>query len=556
MKKQNRLCALYGRVSTQRQAVTEDGGLDTQFSLMEKQVDLENEKDPDTEWTIVARYREEGRSGKNLDRPEYERMLSDIREGKVNTVVVYKIDRITRSLRDFYVLWETFKEHKVEFISLHEMFDSTNAVGRAMLKLILVFAELKREQTAERTTATMLYRAQQGLWNGGRRFGYDLDPDNKGVLKVNSVQKEILIRDFFEKCVEEGSAGKVVKHLDEQGIHRPKYVTKRTKETRGGGKFYKQAVVNILTDKVFIGKIEFKGEVYEGQHEAIVDEALFNRVQAIIAKNRINKGNCKSQGEHVYLLQGLVRCGKCGSMLTPSSATGRGRKRHFYYNCTKKSHSNRTECDARYLPAVTAEEFVLEQISKWASNRDEINRAVAEASGYREEEITSIGVQLQGARDELLTVNRKLSNLVALAEDGKDFNAIESRIGELDAAKENLQRRIERLELEREDKNKEVLSGDVVAETYCDFPFIVEKLKDQGKLHDLKEILSNYIEVIDVHQDEDDPSSGHMKIMMFETEIPGSNLTVPLAEVSEHEKTPRETVLTTGFSERMERLPR
>ena len=556
MNQPKRLCAPYGRVSTQRQALTEDGGLDTQFNLMEKQIEFENEKDPKTEWVVVDRYREEGWSGKNLDRPEFKRMMSDIHDGKINTVVVYKVDRITRSLRDFYDLWETFEKYDVQFISLHEKFDTTTAMGRAMLKFILVFAELEREQTAERTTATMLYRAQQGLWNGGRRLGYDLDPDNKGVLKVNPIQKETVIKDFFEKCVEEGSAGKVVNHLHEQGIRRPKYVTKRTKEPRGGGKFYKQAVVNLLTDKVYLGKIEFKGEVYEGQHDPIVDEALFNRVQAIIAKNRVNKGNSKAQGEHVYLLQGLVRCGKCGSMLTPNSATGRGSKRHFYYNCTKKSHSNRTECDARYLPAITVENFVLEQISNWAKNREEINRAVAEASNYREEELSSINVQLQGARDDLLTVNGKLSTLVDLIENGKNFDSVESRLGELELAKEKLQQRIERLEIARTDKKKETLSSEVVAETYCDFPFIVEKLKEQGKLHDLKEILSNYIEVIDIFQEEDDSTSGHMKIMLFETEIPGWNPPNPDLKPSAQEKTLREPVLTTGFSERMEELPR
>ena len=135
--------------------MTEDGGLDTQFGLMEKQVEFENAKESDGTWEIVDRYREEGRSGKDLDRPEFKRMMNDIREGKVNTVIVYKIDRITRSLRDFYDLWETFEEYEVQFVSLHEKFDTTTAVGRAMLKLILVFAELEREQTAERTSATM-----------------------------------------------------------------------------------------------------------------------------------------------------------------------------------------------------------------------------------------------------------------------------------------------------------------------------------------------------------------------------------------------------------------
>ena len=169
---------------------------------------------------------------------------------------------------------------------------------------------------------------------------------------------------------------------------------------------------------------------------------------------------------------------------------------------------------------------------------------------------SSINVQLQGARDDLLTVNGKLSTLVDLIENGKNFDSVESRLGELELAKEKLQQRIERLEIARTDKKKETLSSEVVAETYCNFPFIVEKLKEQGKLHDLKEILSNYIEVIDIFQEEDDSTSGHMKIMLFETEIPGWNPPNPDLKPSAQEKTLREPVLTTGFSERMEELPR
>jgi site-specific DNA recombinase len=196
-----RFCGLYGRVSTARQAEVIDGGLDTQFDLMARRVEWENDSDNENTWVVVDRYREEGFSGKNLERPEFRRIVEDIKAGRVNTVVVQKIDRITRSLRDFFDLWEFFERHGVQFISLHEKFDTTTAVGRAMLKLILVFAELEREQTSERTAATLAYRARQGLRNGGRIYGYDLDPDNKGVLKIVPEQAEHVLHDFFEKCV-------------------------------------------------------------------------------------------------------------------------------------------------------------------------------------------------------------------------------------------------------------------------------------------------------------------------------------------------------------------
>ena len=430
---EQRNCGLYGRVSTQRQAMIEEGGLDTQFNLMDRQVEFENDKDPETEWLVVDKYREEGWSGKNLERPEFKRMMSDIKSGRIDTVVVYKIDRITRSLRDFYTLWEQFEKYGVQFISLHEKFDTTSAVGRAMLKLILIFAELEREQTAERTSATMLHRAQQGLFNFQAPLGYEHDPDNKGVLKIVESQKETVIKHFFKKCVELGSAGGVVKHLHDEGIKRPKYVTKKTNQPRGGGKYHKQAVINLLTSKVYLGKIEYKGEIYDGQHDAIVKESLFNRVQDIIDANRVARSNCKAQSEHVYLLQSLVRCGKCGSMMTPVWSTGRSGARSFYYQCTRNGHTNGTECDARYLPAKTVEDFVVDQISEWAKDRKEIERAVKAASKYRDEAIVGINIELQDVRNQLLETKGSLSRLVSAVEGGADYRTFSERIAGLEA---------------------------------------------------------------------------------------------------------------------------
>ena len=354
---------------------------------------------------------------------------------------------------------------------------------------------------------------------------------------------------FFEKCVELGSASAVVRHLHDEGIKRPKYVTKKTNQPRGGGKFHKQAVVNLLTNKVYLGKIEYKGEVYEGQHEAIVEDSLFKRVQDLIDKNRAGRSNSKAQREHVYLLKSLVRCGKCGAMMTPIWSGGRGGKRSFYYQCTRKNHTHGTECDARYLPAKTVEDFVVGQISEWAKDRKEIESAVRAASKYREEAIGGINIELQDVRNQLLETKGSLSRLVSAVEGGADYRTFSERIAGLEAERSKLENRIDRLEIERADKQKETMSSEVVEETYCDFPFIVEKLKEQGKLHDLKEILANYIAAIDVHQEEDDPSSGHMNIMLFETEIPGW-------ELSEHKKTLDRPVLTTGNCERMDKLPR
>jgi len=225
-------------------------------------------------------------------------------------------------LRDFFVLWEKFEKQNVQFVSLHEKFDTTTAVGRAMLKLILVFAELEREQVAERTLVTMTHRAQQGLWNGGvRPLGYNLDSDQKGKLLVNAEEARIVQDQLFKKYLELGSIGQVVRHLVALGIRKPTYESRRGKQ-RGGGHYNKAELGRLLSNPVYIGKIRYGEEVCAGQHEGIVPLDIFEAVQRLLEQNRERNGNSLEEGTHVFLLQGLIRCGKRGSFMTPKWSTG------------------------------------------------------------------------------------------------------------------------------------------------------------------------------------------------------------------------------------------
>lgn len=513
-----RNCALYGRVSTHRQAQVQEGGLDSQFSLMEKRVELENQKDSDEQWEITDRYREEGWSGKNTDRPEFQRLMNDIEEGKIDILIVQKIDRVTRSLLDFFELWAKLQQYDVEFVSVNESFDTTSAMGRAMVKIILVFAELERETTAERTYATMKHRAEQGLWYGGRQLGYEADPEKKAVLKVKPEEAR-LVNEIYEKCVELGSAGKVTKYLAEQGIRRPTYVTKKGKPG-GGGPFYKQTVVRTLTSKVYLGKIIFDDEEYEGQHDAIVDRELYDRVQNILEDNREIRGNSRGEFEHTFLLQGILRCGRCGSMMSTTWCSGRDGAKHFYYQCTRKSHSAGTECNARYAPALAVEEFVLKQISEWGVRRDQIEKAIEQATQQHNDEAKRIGKELNGVKRRLRDTKSSLSKLIAAVAGGADFRSMEEQIAELEAVRCNLEEQVQTLETARTVALNQSLSADTIAETYCDFPFVVEKLKEADNTYALKDLLACYIAAIDLTQDKKDPQSGHMEITLFDQELP------------------------------------
>lgn len=165
-----RKCGLYIRVSTDLQAMTKEGSLDTQLDMLRKCVDLKDGI-TDEDWIVAEVYREEGRSGKNTDRPEYQRMLRDIRQGRIDTVLCTKIDRMSRSILDFLEFHKLLEAFGVTFISLSESWDTSTAMGKFALTITLAAAELEREQTAERTREKMLWRAQVGLRNGGQILG-------------------------------------------------------------------------------------------------------------------------------------------------------------------------------------------------------------------------------------------------------------------------------------------------------------------------------------------------------------------------------------------------
>ena len=523
--KETRNCGLYGRVSTDRQAGIREGGLDAQFGLMDQFVAFQQNQYGKDRWLVVDHYRDEGWSGKNLERPEFKRLMRDIVSGRVNTIIVHKIDRITRSLRDFYDLWETFEQHGVQFISLHEKFDTTTAVGRAMLKLILVFAELEREQVAERTQVTMAHRAKAGLWNGGSRpLGYDLDSAQKGKLLVNAEEARIVLEQVFKKYLELGSVGKLVRHLAALGIRKPVYQSRRGKQ-KGGGNYTKPELLRLLTSPVYVGKIRYGDEVHAGLHEGIVPVAVFEEVQALLERNRERNGNSLDAGTHVFLLQGLLRCGKCGSFLTPKWSTGRGGKRHHYYECTKEARSAGTACDAKYIPAEAAEQYVLGELRKWAMTEDEIRRVVSETNAHKDDALVSLEAEENAMRERLRDVQGKIDTLVQAIESGGELRALTGRLRELEDEQRSMEEEMAKIGREAGHIRQHALSTEIMVETYRDFPAILDRLIEADQWQAIKDLLNRFIEVIDWHQDAEDPTTGTVEIMLFEQACPDGQAT-------------------------------
>ncbi len=508
-KPKNKNVAIYSRVSSTRQATVLDGSLDTQEDRIRKAIEIR--AFGDEQWTVHDVYREEGRSGKNLDRPEFQRMIEDLKTGHIDVIYVTKIDRITRSLKDFYDLWEMFQDYGVEFVSLNEQFDTTNPMGRFALKQILLFAELEREITGERTKEKMQWRAEQGFWNGGKPPpGYKFDPENKGILQINKDEAD-LVKTIFTSYLKNKSADKTRDWLNENGYRTPVYHSKSGKK-HGGNTFGKQSLINILTNPVYIGKVKNKENVYDGKHEPLISEKEFNQVQAILNENRDTRRNPDRIGDHVYILKGLIRCGKCGAAMVPASANGR-KGTYFYYQCTRRSHKGKSQCDQAMLPAETVEEGVLEWVRMITLKQDEIEKIILKANESTDATLkeTTTNISMMNKRLKVFIDERRgyLDTVKNLGIPGA--RAVRDDLDRVQLEIEDLEVKLERSMFEESQLQQKTLRVDTVINTLKHFSQIIEGATPK----ELKRILPTVIKGIEIQEDQK-TGEGVLEVYLWE----------------------------------------
>ena len=311
-------------------------------------------------------FEDAGYSGKNTDRPDYQRMMSQVRNGLFSHIVVWKIDRISRNLLDFANMYEELKRLGVVFVSKNEQFDTSTAIGEAMLKIILVFAELERGMTTERVTATMISRASNGIWNGGRiPFGYNYDKPTQ-VFSINEQEADIvrLIYDTYEQTA---SVVRTSRHLNDAGY-----------KSREGNMFSPVSVWTILRNPWYKGvyrynyykipgRKEIKDEsewvIVENHHAALIDAARFDKLQVLLDNNARfrNTPGRKTSRKNVHIFAGLIWCAECGSCFTASP----GRLHASGYRPSKYGCPNvrKTKtCGAKFTTDTVLGEFVLNYV--------------------------------------------------------------------------------------------------------------------------------------------------------------------------------------------------
>ena len=347
--------AIYTRVSTDESLGMEFNSLDAQREACEAYIISQRHEG----WAQVAtRYDDGGYSGGSMKRPALERLLADVREGQVDTIVVYKIDRLTRSLADFSRIVDVLDAHSASFISITQAFSTTTSMGRLTLNVLLSFAQFEREVGAERVRDKIASSKKKGMWMGGVvPLGYDAR-DRK--LIANG-KEAATVRHIFERYIELRSAMVLEQELRTSGVVSKRRVAKSGKVT-GGSPFTRGALYNLLQNVTYIGKVAHKDQVYPGQHEAILDHNLFQQAQTILAVNRAKRRHGNT-AHRPSILAGLL-FDERGGRLSPSHAT-KGSKRFRYY-VARNLGDNDTR---RYrVPAGSLERLVVGEVRDWLSD--------------------------------------------------------------------------------------------------------------------------------------------------------------------------------------------
>lgn len=314
-------CAIYTRKSTEE-------GLDQAYNSLHAQRDSCEayiRSQAHEGWKLVkTAYDDGGFSGGSMDRPALKRLLSDVAAGRVQTIVVYKIDRLTRSLADFARIVETLDGQGASFVSVTQQFNTTTSMGRLTLNVLLSFAQFEREVAGERIRDKIAASKAKGLWMGGTvPIGYDV---KDRALVVNEAEA-CSVREMFQTYLRLGSVETLQKHLEQQGILSKRW-TSRAGRTRGGRQFSRGNLYWLLRNPVYVGQVRHQGKVHPGQQAAIIDQALWDEVQSRLSDRA--KRNAQNNMKSGRPLQALLFDSK-GNVMSPSWTTKPNGRRYAYY---------------------------------------------------------------------------------------------------------------------------------------------------------------------------------------------------------------------------------
>ena len=353
-------CAIYTRKSSEEGLEQEFNSLHAQREACESYVLSQKHEG----WIALhAQYDDGGFSGGSMQRPALEKLLEDIKIGKIDVIVVYKIDRLTRSLADFAKMVELLDKHDVSFVSVTQQFNTKTSMGRLTLNVLLSFAQFEREVTGERIRDKIAASKMKGMWMGGNTpMGYDVGDRE---LIVNERDAET-VRHIFRRYADLQSVTLLQEELQRDGITTPVRTAASTGRQSGGRTLARGALYHMLQNRIYLGEIVHKGTSYPGKHPAIIDQQLWDKVQSTLQSNRVRRRN-GTAAKQPSLLAGLLYDGN-GNRFTASHAVKKGRRYRYYIRSDEKRTDGVAVAGPRRIPAADIEHAVASLLHALLSN--------------------------------------------------------------------------------------------------------------------------------------------------------------------------------------------
>ena len=461
------MIALYCRVSTREQA-KEGYSIGEQQERLKKYCDAMN-------WKSRKLYVDAGFSGGSIERPALKKMIRDIKDGKIEKVVVYKLDRLSRSQKDTLVLIEdVFLSNGVDFVSMSENFDTGSPFGRAMVGILSVFAQLEREQIKERMMMGNEARAKEGKYCGGcSPIGYDYI---NGELKLNDFEA-LQVREAFELILENMSPRRIAKIFNEKGY--------RTKFGAWSG----DRVRYVLKSPLYVGRVKYAGEYFDGIHEAIVSEETFEDAQKILEKRFEEVKANRNAGKATTYLGGFLICGRCGAKYTKqlqlSKRSDGSYYRYHYFVCNSR---NKKRAESVRDPHCKNKNWNIEKLTNIIF--DEIRKLSLDPNYFEEIRDDSIQEDKRSILEaEIEKIDAQLSRVMDLyILENIPLQTLEVKTNELNEQRLKLEEELDSLEEEASEK----LSKEEAEEIFQNFDAIIKR----ANFEEIRSVLSALIEKI------------------------------------------------------------
>ncbi len=487
-------CFVYARVSTDEQAAGQYSSIDSQIDICKHYIEIQKEKD----WKFIHAYTDPGFSGKDLERPGIQNLISDIKTGKVDVAIVYKIERLVRSIKDFYSLWDLFEAHNVTFVSATQQFDTSNAMGKLMLNILLSFAQFERENTSEKTRDKMKQRARLGKWHGGwLPFGYDYNKETKKLF-INKNESQA-VKKAFNLFIDGRKPSEIANLLNARGVRtKTRTITTKDGSTKniGENRINEDFIKKIIAHPIYKGYVKFDDEEFKGEHQAMLSINMWDKANKLLKPVNPRKIEY-SKDTHIHLLKGLAKCGECDTLLTPYPAGKKDKNGipYLYYACGKVVDDGKNSaCRVRALPARDFEEIIKKCLIDLGQNKALIESSIKNATQFNKKRIKPLQDETNKTDNLLAKTTAQVNRLIKImkSEDmvgkeiSEEYKTLLKEKGILETQKEKLLLDIERCK-------QDMLDTEIIKKTLLSFDKIINSLppEDQKELFHLliKEII-------------------------------------------------------------------